>query len=180
MGRVKSAKRNIAFGYVGQLATALMSFVLRTVFIMHLSEQLLGVNSLYSNILSLLNMAELGIGTALNFSLYGPVARGETEKIKSYMQMYRKAYHAIAGVVAGLGLLLAPFLKYLIKNPGDNSLRDLTIYYFIFLFNTVSSYFVAYKYSLINAEQKNYIQTNINTITKVIVVFLQILVVVFT
>ena len=180
MGRVTSAKRNIAFGYVGQVATALMSFILRTVFIMHLSEQLLGVNSLYSNILSLLNMAELGIGTALNFSLYGPVARGEKEKIKSYMQMYRKAYMVIACVVAGVGLLLAPFLKYLIKNPGDNSIRDLTIYYFIFLFNTVSSYFVAYKYSLINAEQKNYIQTNINTITKVITVFIQILIIVFT
>ncbi|MCR5669728.1 MAG: polysaccharide biosynthesis protein [Butyrivibrio sp.] len=180
MGRVTAAKRNIAFGYVGQVATALMSFILRTVFIMHLNEQLLGVNSLYSNILSLLNMAELGIGTALNFSLYGPVARGEKEKIKSYMQLYRRAYLTIACVVAVIGLSLAPFLKFLIKNPGDNSLRDLTIYYFIFLFNTVTSYFVAYKYSLINAEQKNYIQTNINTITKVITVFIQILVVVFT
>ena len=59
MGRVKSATRNIAFGYVGQLATALMSFILRKIFIMHLSETLLGVNSLYTNILSILNMAEL-------------------------------------------------------------------------------------------------------------------------
>ena len=180
MGRVSSAKRNIAFGYIGQVATAFMSFVLRTVFLMHFTEQLLGVNSLYSNILSLLNMAELGIGTALNFSLYGPVARGEKEKIKSYMQLYRQAYMVIACVVAGVGLLLSPFLKYLIRNPGDNSIRDLTIYYFIFLFNTVSSYFVAYKYSLINAEQKNYIQTNINTITKVITVFIQIFIIIFT
>jgi O-antigen/teichoic acid export membrane protein len=180
MGRVKSAKRNIAFGYIGQVATALMSFILRTVFLRHISEQLLGVNSLYSNILSLLNMAELGIGTALNFSLYGPVARGEKEKIKSYMQMYRQAYMVIAGVVAGVGLLLAPFLKYLVKNPGNITTRDLTLYYFIFLFNTVSSYFVAYKYSLINAEQKNYIQTNINTLTKVVVSFFQILIIIFT
>ena len=180
MGRVKSATRNIAFGYIGQLATALMSFVLRKIFIMHLSETLLGVNSLYTNILSILNMAELGIGTALNFSLYGPVARGEKEKIKSYMQMYRRAYHVIAIVVAVIGLAMTPFLPFFIKNPGSNTLRDLTIYYFIFLFNTVSSYFVAYKYSLINAEQKNYIQTNIITITKVITVFFQIIVVVVT
>ena len=180
MGRVKSATRNIAFGYIGQLATALMSFVLRKIFILHLSETLLGVNSLYTNILSILNMAELGIGTALNFSLYGPVARGEKEKIKSYMQMYRKAYHTIALVVAVIGLAMTPFLPVFIRNPGDNTLRDLTIYYFIFLFNTVSSYFVAYKYSLINAEQKNYIQTNIITITKVITVFFQIIVVVVT
>ncbi len=180
MGRVKSATRNIAFGYIGQVATMIMSFVLRKIFIMHLSETLLGVNSLYTNILSILNMAELGIGTALNFSLYGPVARGEKEKIKSYMQMYRKAYYTIALVVAIIGTMLSPFLKYLVKNPEGTTLRDLTLYYFIFLFNTVSSYFVAYKYSLINAEQKNYIQTNIITITKVITVFFQIIVIVLT
>ncbi|MCR5657449.1 MAG: polysaccharide biosynthesis protein, partial [Butyrivibrio sp.] len=96
MGRVKLATKNIAFGYVGQMATALMSFILRHIFILKLTDTLLGVNSLYSNILSLLSMAELGIGTALNFSLYKPVADKNTEKIKSYMQMYRKAYHTIA------------------------------------------------------------------------------------
>ena len=180
MGRVKSATKNIAFGYVGQMATMIMSFILRKIFIMHLSDTLLGVNSLYTNILSLLNMAELGIGTALNFSLYGPVARGENEKIKSYMQMYKKAYYCIAAVVAVIGLALTPFLSFFIKNPGENSLRDLTIYYFIFLFNTVSSYFVAYKYSLINAEQKNYVQTNVITITKIVTVFFQIIIVVAT
>ena len=180
MGRVKSATRNIMFGYIGQCATMLLSFILRKIFVLYLSETLLGVNSLYTNVLSILNMAELGIGTALNFSLYGPVARGEKEKIKSYMQMYRKAYHTIAIVVAVLGLLLTPFLKYLVKNPEGVTTRDLTLFYFIFLFNTVSSYFVAYKYSLINAEQKNYIQTNIITITKIFTVVFQIVVLVIT
>ena len=180
MGRVKSAKRNIAFGYVGQVATAVMSFILRNVFILYLSENLLGINSTYTNVLALLNMAELGIGTALNFSLYEPVARGDREKIKSYMQLYRKAYYVIACVVAVIGLALVPFLKYLVKNPGEMTVRDMTIYYLIFLFNTVSSYFVAYKYSLINAEQKNYIQTNIITITKIFTVFFQIVVVIAT
>lgn len=180
MGRVTLAKRNILFGYVGQLATALMSFVLRTIFIRNLSEQLLGINSLYTNILSILSMAELGIGTALNYSLYRPVAEHDTEKIKSYMQMYRKAYGVIAMVVAGIGLSIAPFLKYLVKKPGAITVRQMTLYYFIFLFNTVSTYFVAYKYSLCNAEQKNYIQTNINTVTKLIVTGLQIAAVVLT
>lgn len=180
MGRTRQAARNIAFGYVGQMATAIMSFILRTIFILRLSEQLLGINSLYSNVLSILNMAELGIGTALNFSLYGPVARGEKEKIKSYMQLYRKAYHVIALVVAGIGIALIPFLDHLVKNPGNITKQDMILYYLIFLFNTVSSYFVAYKYSLINAEQKNYIQTNINTITKIAVVFCQIIVVLTT
>ncbi|WP_026509496.1 lipopolysaccharide biosynthesis protein [Butyrivibrio sp. LC3010] len=179
MGRTKLAAKNITFGYVGQLATALMSFILRTIFIQRLAETLLGVNALYSNILSLLSMAELGIGTALNFSLYAPIARHDTEKVKSYMQMYRKAYHTIAIVVAVIGLLLTPFLKYLAKNPGNITTRDLTFYYLIFLFNTVSTYFVSYKYSLVNAEQKNYVQTNINTITKIVTVFFQILILLF-
>ena len=180
MGRVKSAKRNIAFGYVGQIATAIMSFILRNVFILYLSENLLGINSTYTNVLAILNMAELGIGTALNFSLYEPVARGDREKIKSYMQLYRKAYYVIACVVTVIGIALLPFLKYLVKNPGEMTVRDMTLYYLIFLFNTVSSYFVAYKYSLINAEQKNYIQTNIITITKIFTVIFQIIVVVTT
>ncbi len=179
-GRVRLAERNIAFGYVGQAATALMSFALRTIFIRHLSEELLGVNSLYTNILSILSMAELGIGTALNFALYRPVAQQDTEKIKSYMQMYRKAYTVIALVVAGIGLSIAPFLRYLIKDPGAITTGEMTGYYLIFLFNTVSTYFVSYKYSLCNAEQHNYIQTNINTVTKIIVSLLQMLVIVLT
>ena len=179
MGRISLAKKNIAFGYMGQILTSLMSFILRTVFIRHLSRELLGVNATYTNVLSILSMAELGIGTALNFSLYRPVAENDREKIKSYMQLYRKAYTVIAFVVAGLGILLVPFLPHLVKNPGVSA-HDLVVYYLIFLFNTVSTYFVSYKYSLVNAEQRNYIQTNINTVTKIISVGLQILVVVLT
>ena len=117
---------------------------------------------------------ELGIGTPLTI-VHAPVARNDYEKIKSYMLLYKKAYRTIACVIAVIGVAIAPFLKYLIKDPGSNSWRDLTIYYFIFLFNTVSTYFVAYKYSLVNAQQKNYIQTNVITITKTITVSLQII-----
>lgn len=174
MGRVKYATRNIAFGWIGNIATLLLGALLRQIFIERLGDTLLGVNDYYTNILTVLSLAELGIGTAFNYSLYGPVARNDREKIKSYMQLYKKAYRTIACVIAVIGLILAPFLKYLIKDPGSNSWKDLTIYYFIFLFNTVSTYFVAYKYSLVNAQQKNYIQTNIITITKAVTVALQI------
>ncbi len=180
MGRVQSAARNIAFGYIGNITTQLLGFILRTVFIQHLGDTLNGVNDLYTGILSVLSMAELGVGTALNYSLYGPVARRDYEKIKSYMLLYKKAYWVIGLVIALLGIAISPFLPYLVKQPEGVSVRDLTLYYFIFLFNTVSSYFVAYKYSLVNAEQNNYIQTNIITITKMITVCLQLLVVIFT
>ena len=85
MGRVQSATKNIVFGQIGNLVTQLLGFVLRSVFIAHLGDTLVGVNSLYTSILSVLSMAELGIGTALNYSLYKPVANKDYEKIKSYM-----------------------------------------------------------------------------------------------
>ena len=172
--------KNIVFGYIGNLSSTVLGFILRTVFIMKLDETLLGVNGLYTGVLSMLSMAELGIGTALNFSLYAPVAQKNYEKIKSYMQFYKKAYRIIGLIVAVLGIILIPFLKYFIKNPGDYGIQELTIYYLIFLFNTVSTYFVSYKYSLVNAEQKNYIQTNILTVTKLATTILQLIVLVTT
>ena len=180
MGRVQSAARNIIFGQVGNFMTQILNFVLRTIFIAHLGDTLNGVNGLYTSILSVLSMAELGIGTALNYALYRPVARGDIEKVKSYMQLYKRAYRMIGIIVALIGLLVSPFLRYLVKQPEGVSVRELTLYYFIFLFNTVSTYFVAYKYSLVNAEQKNYIQTNILTVTKMITVSLQIIVILTT
>ena len=180
MGRVQSAAKNIAFGYIGNLTTQLLGFILRTVFINYLGDTLNGINDLYTGILSVLSLAELGVGTALNYSLYGPVARKDYEKIKSYMQLYKKAYRVIGLVIAVIGLAISPFLPYLVKQPKGVTARDLTLYYFIFLFNTVSTYFVAYKYSLAYAEQKNYIQTNTITITKMITVTLQIAVIVTT
>ena len=99
MGRVRYATRNIIFGFLGSGATTLLNFILRQVFITHLGDTLLGVQDLYSEILTMLSLAELGVGTALNYSLYGPVARGEREKIKSYMQLYKKAYRTCTGTV---------------------------------------------------------------------------------
>ncbi|MDY5699752.1 MAG: polysaccharide biosynthesis protein, partial [Lachnospiraceae bacterium] len=180
MGRVQFAAKNIAFGYIGNITSTVLGFVLRTVFIQRLDETLLGVNGLYTGVLTMLSLAELGIGTALNYSLYAPVANNDLEKIKSYMLFYKKAYLAIAGVVAGIGIILIPFLKFFIKDPGDYGMQELTIYYLIFLFNTVSTYFVAYKYSLVNAQQKNYIQTNVLTLTKLATTISQIIVLLVT
>ena len=180
MGRVKSAARNIAFGYIGNIMTQLLGFISRTILIAHLGNTINGVNDLYTGILSVLSLAELGVGTALNYSLYKPVANKDYEKIKAYMQLYKKAYRVIGLGIAVLGLAISPFLSYLVKQPEGISVRDLTLYYLIFLFNTVSSYFVAYKYSLVNAEQNNYIQTNIITVTKMITALLQITIVLAT
>ena len=174
MGRIQKAGKNIIFGYISNLVILLVNFIQRTVFIYVLGRTLSGVNGVYTDVLSVLSLTELGIGTALNYSLYKPVAEHDIEKIKSYMRFYKKAYLTIAGVIAVLGIAISPFLKYILKNPGNLSVRELTLYYYLFLFNTVISYFVTYKYSLVNAEQKNYIQTNITTLTKIVTATVQI------
>ena len=176
MGRIQKAGKNIIFGYISNLVILLVNFIQRTVFIYVLGKTLSGVNGVYTDVLSVLSLTELGIGTALNYSLYKPVAERNIEKIKSYMRFYKKAYLTIAGVIAVLGIAVSPFLRYILKNPGDLTVGELTLYYYLFLFNTVISYFVTYKYSLVNAEQKNYIQTNITTLTKMVAATVQIVV----
>lgn len=176
MGRIDNAIKSIFFGYIGNIIAVLLGFVSRTLFIYTLGATYLGINGLYTNVLSVLSLADLGIGTAMNYSLYEPVARQNYEKIKSLMLLYKRAYRLIAFVVAMLGLLLVPFLKYIIKEPGTIGINDLTIYYLIFLFNTVSTYLVSYKYSLVSAEQKGYIQTNIQTITTIITIIAQLII----
>lgn len=174
--RNKFIAKNIAFGYASNIIGLLLNFASRTIFIYTLGNTYLGISGLFGNILGLLSFAELGIGTAMNFALYKPVAEKNIEKIKSYMKLYQTAYRIIAAVVAVVGLLICPFLKYIVNDGGVLKGNELYIYYLIYLFNTVTSYFVSYKFSLVNAEQKNYIFTTINTITNIATIAFQIIV----
>lgn len=154
--------RNIFFSYVSTFAVAAVSLVSRTVFVYTLGASYLGVSGLFTNVLGILSFSELGIGAAINFSLYEPIARGEREKIKSLLHLYKIAYRAVAAVVTVIGAILFPFLPYLVNT--DIAMSEIETYYLIFLFNTVSSYFVTYKTSYVTALQKNYIVTNTNTL----------------
>lgn len=164
--------KNILYGYVGTALTLMLSFVSRTIFINVLGNTYLGVNGLFSNILSILSFTELGLGTALNYSLYKPVAEKDYAKVASLMHLYKISYRIIAAVITVLGISLIPFMDIILN--GTEGIENITIYYLIFLFNTVSTYFVSYKYGLLNAEQKNYVLTNINTLFKIIVTASQI------
>ncbi|QKN23696.1 MULTISPECIES: lipopolysaccharide biosynthesis protein [Caproicibacterium] len=169
---VNSAK-NIIWGYAGTVLNLLLAFISRTVFINVLGTTYLGINGLFTNVLNILSFSELGIGTAMNYSLYKPVAEDDKEKIKSLMHVYKKAYRIVAAIVATVGLILLPFLRYFIK--GAEGVANLQIYYLIFLFNTISSYFVSYKYGLVNAEQQNYILTNIDSVCRIVITIVQII-----
>jgi O-antigen/teichoic acid export membrane protein len=155
-----------------------LSFVNRTVFIKTIGVTYLGINGLYSAILGVLSLTELGVGTAMNFSLYKPVAENDVEMIKSLMQLYKRSYRWIAVIVSVVGISLIPALRYLVKEPIAISSNELITYYVVFLFNTITSYLVSYKFSLLNALQKNYIQTLMSTISRIIIYIIQILVLV--
>lgn len=167
MSRTALATKNAAFGLAGQVINLLVSFASRTVFIYLLGEYYLGVNYLFVDILNVLSFAELGFGSAMTFALYSPVAKGQNIKVQQLLYFYRNAYRVIACIVLLFGLALLPFLQYLVSDAGSITLSELRLYFLIFLANTVISYFVTYKFGLLNALQKTYVQTNFGTITTI-------------
>ena len=140
------------------LATTLLSFITRTVFIYCLGEEYLGINGLFASILTVLNLAELGIGTSIVFAMYKPVADNDIEKVKTLMDFYRRSYRLVGFVLLTTGLALIPALPYLAK--GTTGLVDLRIVYVLSLLKTVCSYwFFAYKSAILTPTQKGYILT---------------------
>ena len=152
--RTLNSLKNTVSNISNSLLLNLLRFVSRIVFVKVLSEVYLGVNGLLANVLGLLALAELGIGTAISYSLYKPLAEKKENKILSLMKFYRKAYHIIAIVVLILGLILLPFLPWFIKDT--TGIENLTLIYLIFLGNMVIGYLFSYKRTLITADQKNY------------------------
>lgn len=143
---------------LAQILTLLMSFVSRTIFIRVLGEQYLGLNGLFSNILSILSFAELGVGAAITFSLYKPLANHDEDQVLALMQLYKKVYHAIALIIFTAGIIVLPFLDFFIKGDGSD-VGNIHIAFFLFLMNSVSSYLWNYKRSIFFADQSGYINS---------------------
>lgn len=173
MSRIENTTKNFMFSILSTVLTSILGFVSRTVFIKVIGVTYLGANSLFTNILSLLSLTELGIGSAIAFSLYKPLAKQDIEVIKSLMFFYKKAYRYIALVIGILGVGLVPFLDVLIKDPGD--MKHIPFIYLIFLYNTVVSYLFSYKVTLLSADQKSYLMTNINMLINVFTVGVQVI-----
>lgn len=168
MNRTQHAIKNVEFGILSKILSLVFSFISRTIFIFILGSVYLGVNGLYTEILSLLAFAELGFGSAMSFLMYKPVADNDYDKIVKLLNFYKKVYRIIACVIAALGLCLVPFLEYIVKGADWITIKELRIYFLIYLFNTVIGYFVTYKYTYLNALQQNYIQTNIEVIVTIV------------
>jgi O-antigen/teichoic acid export membrane protein len=178
VSRTNAVIKNLFIGIAGQLFNLILGFVSRTVFIKQLGVVFLGVSGLFGNIFSLLSLVELGIGSAIIFSLYKPLAEKDEAKIKVLMNFYAKTYKIIGVVIFLLGLSLIPFLKFLIKDQPN--IVHLKLIFFLYLFDTFISYFFSYKRSLFYADQKNYINVINTNVYLSISKIIQIVVLIFT
>ena len=157
--RTRNAFRNLITAWLGQLFIQLLVFVSRSVFVKILGQEYLGVNGLFSNILSMLSLAELGIGTAITFALYAPLAKKNDAELASLVHFYKKAYRVIACTVLVVGAALTPFLNFFIKDPVN--VPHLQFIYLIFVADSALMYLYNYKAALITADQKGYV-VNLN------------------
>jgi len=177
--RTANSIKNIITGFLGQFIQIILGFVNRTIFIKFLAAEYLGVSGLFSNILSMLSLAELGVGTAIIYALYKPLADNDEKKVAILMRFYEKAYRTIGYIIGVVGIALMPFLNIIIKD-APNINENLYVLYCFYLFNTVISYFYSYKNSIIVADQKNYISLIVSYLINILQSILQILVLVIT
>lgn len=150
--RTSNVLLNSVTGVLTQAGKIVLSFLVRIIFIRQLSQEYLGVSGLFSNILTILSLAELGVGGSISYSLYKPVAQRDYRTIGALMNLYRKTYAVIGLVVGGIGLLLFPLLPVLIRDAGG--IRDLYVIYGLYLLNSAASYFLCYKRSIFTADQR--------------------------
>lgn len=179
INRTKNAARNIVYGGIYRVYQIVVPFLMRTAMIYFMGVQYLGLNSLFTSILQVLNLAELGVGSAMVYSMYKPVAEDNIEEICSLMRLYRFYYRIIGLVIGILGILILPFLPYLIE--GDIP-QDINIYiiYLLNLGSTVLSYWLfAYRNCLLNAYQRGDIINKIMIATSTVQYALQLFVLCF-
>ncbi len=152
--RSENVARNSMVGLMMKLINLLLTFLVRTIFISILGKEYLGINGLFTNILSILSFAELGIGNAIVFAMYKPLAEKRMDKVNALMKFYHKCYCVIGLVIIAAGLLITPFIDKLIK---DYTL-DLNIYllFVLYLINTSITYFFSSRTSFLSAIQQQY------------------------
>ncbi len=176
--RIKNTKNNIITGIIYQLVSILFPFLSRTAILYFLGEQYVGVSSLIASILQVLNLAELGFSSAIIYSMYKPIHEGDTETICALLSYYRRIYITVGIIFASLGLLILPFITFLIKGTWP---REINIYivYCIYLLDTGISYFLfGYKSALLTALQRSDVINNTRSFVNVIRYILEIIIII--
>lgn len=153
--RTKRSTKNLIYAWGGQFALLFIKFAARRIFVHILNSEYLGIDGLFSNILSMLSLAELGIGTAIIYSLYKPLAANDAHNVNAIMHLYKKIYRIIGIFISAAGIALTPFLYFFMKDIPD--IPHIRLIYVLFVLNSSVSYFFSYKSSLIIADQRSFI-----------------------
>lgn len=172
--RTEYSAINAAVSLMAQMVAILTGFVNRIVFVRNLSEGYVGINGLFLNILNILSLSELGIGAAITYALYRPVAEGDIPRQKALMGVYRRFYRIVAAVILLLGLAVIPFMDVLMKERPN--VEHLTFIYLLYLANAALSYLLVYKRVMIEVCQKSYIITLYTTFFLVLQNIVQIVI----
>lgn len=182
MTRTQNSFFNVITGIGSTLLLVLLNFITRSVFIRTLGESYLGIEGVFTNILSMLSLADLGFGSAIVFKLYRPIEENDRPRLRVLVKLYRRTYFIVGCVIAFLGLCLIPFLPklakdyYLFSELGLNA----AFIFLLYLFNSVSSYwFFAYKSAVVQANQKTYLLNLLGYATSIINSLCQILVLIY-
>lgn len=176
--RVKNSLKNMIGSAFSNVLTILIGLIAQRIFIKILGSEYLGLNGLFSNIISMLGIVELGVGNAIIYNLYSPLAHDEKDKIKSLMHFYKKSYRIIAAIVTIIGIALIPVLPFFIEEINVDI--NINIIYLLFLADVVCSYLLSYKRSILYADQKNYIINNVHICYTVVMNTLQLVILYLT
>lgn len=170
--RTKNSIKNSLTSLLSSILSIVIGFIAQAIFIKILGIEYLGLNGLFSNILNMLNVFELGIGSTIIFNLYLPIAKKDEDSIKKYLYFYKKSYNIIAVVILTIGLLILPFINYFVEEITVKV--NIYIIYFLSLISTVVSYILTYKRSIIIADQKSYIVYIVHSIYLIVLNILQL------
>lgn len=165
---------------IAQLITVMLSFMSRKVFVFYMDIEYLGYESLFSNILNILSIAEMGIGNVIVYNLYREIANNNIYEIKKFVNIYKIMYRYVAIIVTVAGLILVPFLPYLVSGELNAEWSYIRYIYYIQLLGIVSSYFMSYRRTIFIADQKEYKCAIYDTIGRVALQVLQIVILAFT
>lgn len=170
--RTKSTLINTSFAILSRVVSMGFGFIQKTIFIRTLGISYTGVSGLFTDILMVLSLAELGIGSAIAYSLYKPLAENDYKRIAQLMNFFRRAYHFIAIIVLVAGLCLLPFINYIVKDVPDIT-ESIQLIFMLYIINTAITYLLVYKNTLLVAAQKQYIVSNLQTFFTMISISVQ-------
>lgn len=175
MSRTKNSIRNISFGFLNRIEAIIIPFLFRTLIIKILGEEYLGLGTLFSSILQVLNVAELGFSNAITAALYKPISENDTDMVNALLCMYRRIYTIIGCFCLCMGLGLLPFLDKLIRGFPPEGI-NIYVLFIVYLCNTVISYFFyAYKVTLINAYQRMDLTEKVGAVSKLLITGVQLI-----